>query len=82
MSTTALTATMHDAVAYAQKHGGKMVRYPGGFWAREGWKGFERPWFGSPTVNALVDRGVTEFTNWKEGKRSRFPIEAKLKAGV
>ena len=74
----ALTTTMHDAVDYARKHG-KLVRYPGGFWARADWKGYERPWFGSPTIKSLVDRGVMEYTIWKEG-RSRFPVEVRLKA--
>lgn len=75
-----LSPTMQSAIYYARKHGNKIVRYPGGFWARTGWDS-QAPWFGTSTINALVDRGVAEFTEWKEG-RSRFPVEVTLKGSA
>lgn len=32
-----LSPTMQSAIYYTKKHGNKIVRYPGGFWARTGW---------------------------------------------
>lgn len=73
-----LSPTMQDAVEYARQHGNKLVRYPGGFWCAEG---IQRPWYGASTVNALVDRGAAEFTQWQERSKggSKFPIEMTLK---
>lgn len=73
-----LSPTMQDAVEFARQHGNKLIRLPGGFWCREGLTRWERPWFGTTTVEALVKRGVAEYTKWQEG-RSRFPIEMTLK---
>lgn len=74
-----LSPTMHDAVEYAKQHGNKLIRYPGGFWCAEG---IQRPWYGTTTINALVDRGVAEYTKWqgRENGWSGFPIEMTLKA--
>lgn len=74
-----LSPTMKRAIAYMQRHNGKMVRYPGGYWASETWR-----WAGeshkTSTVKALVRRGIAEYTAWKDGKNGRFPIECTLKA--
>lgn len=75
-----LSPTMRAAVEYAKKHGNKIVRYPGGFWAREGWAGNEFS-YGTSTIEALVSRGLAEYTRYQERKHggAPFPIEAKLK---
>lgn len=73
-----LSVTMLDAVSYAKKFDNKIVRYPGGFWARENWAGERREhYFGTTTIQALVDRGLAEYTKWQDG-RSRFPVEMTL----
>jgi hypothetical protein len=71
---------MRDAVEYARQHGGVLVRYPGGFWAKGGWRGCGcGVWFGTTTVNALLERGVAEVVEWKEGRSCRFPIKVKVR---
>lgn len=74
----ALSETMHKAIACAREHGGELVRYLGGRWT---WRDDpSSPWssFGTPTINALVARGVAEFSEWKEGRSGRFPITMRL----
>jgi hypothetical protein len=66
---------MQDALDYARKYGNKLMRYPGGFWCQEGLSSWSRPWFGTSTVEALVTRGVGEYTQWVDGKHGRFPVE-------
>lgn len=74
-----LSPTMQRAVEYAKESGGKIVRYPGGFWAKQNWRGEQyEKWYGTTTIQALVSRGVFEYTQWHEG-RSRFPVEVTLK---
>lgn len=75
-----LSPTMHSAINFAKKNGDKLIRQPGGFWRAEG---VQYPWFGSSTINALVDRGVAEYTQWQERKNGGqpFPIEMTLKEG-
>lgn len=69
---------MLTAVEKARKFGGKLHRHPGGFW--QGPKFEQWEWnAGTRTVQALVDRGVAEYTEWKEGRSGRFPIEMTLK---
>jgi len=67
---------MQGALAHACNHGAKLVRFPGGFWAREGWTLHSGIYYGTTTVQALVDRGRMKYTKWQEGKHGRFPIEA------
>jgi hypothetical protein len=68
-----LSPTMQDAVAYAKKRGGKILRRPGGYWG-------EHPWFGTTTIQALISRGVAEYSQWQERKSGgRFPIEVTIK---
>lgn len=78
-----ISETMAKAIHFAQKCGGKLTRHPGGFWRDDGpamdrWGG---TWFGTPTVEALVKRGLMTYTQWKESGNSRFPIEATLDKG-
>lgn len=71
--TNDLSPTMNHAVVLAMRNNGKITRFPGGFWiASDKWS---QPQFGTPTIQALVSRGVMKYTQWQEGK-SRFPIEA------
>lgn len=85
MANEKLSSTMQKALDHARQHGGKLERYPGGFWMAsgiraedlmDGW--INRKWFGTPTVQALVNRGELEYTKWQEGKKRRFPIEASV----
>lgn len=84
-----LSVTMREAYNYALAHGGKLVRYPGGYWARPGlhatlgtikWFSKEFPAeknFGLGTVRALISRGFAVESDWKEnGYGTKFPIEA------
>lgn len=73
-----LTLTMEAAVMYAAENGGTLVRYPGGFWAREGWIPNESPWFGTKTVQGLVTRGVAEYTEHRDGRNGSFPVKVKV----
>ena len=82
MGNSALSATMLDAVKHANKHGGSLVRYPGGFWCRDGLRDRAYPWWGTPTVQALVNRGVAEYSEWKETAHSRFPVRATMKGST
>lgn len=76
-----LSPEMQAAVEYAKAHDGKIVRYPGGFWAKGGvWNRSER-WFGTTTIEALVARGVAEYTDWQYRKDgSRFPTQITVNA--
>lgn len=74
-----LTRTMQTALAFANKHGGKLERYPGGFWMEPKHTGSTaKQWFGTSTVHALVTRGVMEYTAWQEGRNFKFPVEASV----
>lgn len=79
MAIADLSPTMQACVEYAQQHGGKLARYPGGFWCRAGLETWASPWFGTSTVEALVKRGVAEYTRRKDGKHGGFPIEVTIK---
>lgn len=69
-NTRKLSETMQKAVDYVQKYGGDMVRYPGGFWAREGWPGTsEYLFFLTNTVHGLVTRGASK----GKAQREKYP---------
>lgn len=68
-----LSPTMQRAVRLAMDSGGKLIRYPGGYW-RGGGAGH----VGTSTVEALVKRGVGSYSAWKESRRGKFPIELTL----
>ena len=60
---------------------GTVIRLPGGFWTYQGcpW-GHRAPSFyiGTSTIQALVDRGHLDFSEWKDGRKGRFPVAASL----
>jgi hypothetical protein len=59
---------------------GKLIRFPGGYWAQPTWIRWHEGWFGTSTVNALVKRGIAEYIEWKESKKGPpFPIAVTLK---
>lgn len=72
-----LSPSMRKVVTFAKKHGGKIRRYQGGFWANP--ERFEHPTFGTTTIEALVKRNVMFYSEWKENRSgSKFPVEATL----
>lgn len=77
-----LSPTMQSAVDHARQHGGSLVRYPGGFWCRDGLMDHAAPWWGTSTVQAIVKRGAMAYTEWKESAHSRFPIRATIARSV
>lgn len=72
-----LTPMMRAAVATAKDNENRLVRQPGGFWC--GKAGINGPTYGTSTANALVCRGVAEWTEWKTGRNGTFPIALTLK---
>ena len=79
-----LSVTMQKALDFANQHGGKLVRYPGGFWMQEGFKTdnhtwMNRRWFGTSTVQALVARQEMWYSRWQTGRNGEFPIEATVR---
>lgn len=80
-----LTQKMQSALKFANDHGGKIARYPGGFWMEEDFKsvaGRRVISFGTSTVEALVSRGLMVYSKWQEGKHRTFPIEATVTKSV
>lgn len=73
-----LSPKMVSAIKHMARNGNKVVRYPGGYWASEHWHAWSGPCFGTPTIEAIVRRGYAEYTVWKDGRASRFPIECGL----
>lgn len=74
-----LSATMRAALDYASKNGG-LIRSPGGYWVAA--KPCAWPFtFNTSTVNALVSRGLAEYTEWKDGRNGSFPIRMAVKEG-
>ncbi len=77
--TKSLSPVMKDALAMIAEHGA-LERLPGGFWVRPGVRfNGNRPsesYHSTPTVEALVRRGVASYTRWQERQGgARFPIE-------
>lgn len=74
-----LSPTMRAAVIYAKKFQNKIVRYQGGYWARANWEGAHKEhWFSTSTIQALVSRGLADYTQWQDGRAGHFPIEVTL----
>jgi hypothetical protein len=76
-----LSPTMRQAADFAAAHGGVLVRLPGGFWQRETslqWDAQGQS-FGTKTVEALVRRGVADYTEWRDGRNGRFPVRMTLR---
>lgn len=76
-----LTLTMAACLERLRAHG-ELVRMPGGYWVRQGVK-FSgsypaEAWDGTTTVEALVRRGLAEYSQWQPGRGGkRFPIAVK-----
>lgn len=73
-----MTKTMHQLVQFMKENGGEVYRHPGGFWGRREGYGYLQHSFGTSSVEAIVTRGVAAYTEWKDGKRGRFPVVARL----
>ena len=58
---------------------GPFLRFPGGYWAREGWSIRSEKYYSGRTIQALVDRGRAEYTEFKNGFNGRLAIKAELK---
>ena len=82
MSKKSLTATMAIALATTVEHGGKLIRHQGAYWTwpdcPRGSDGRLQEWFGTTTIDALVDRGRMKYVTYKEGRGTRFPIVAEV----
>lgn len=55
-----------------------MESCPGGYWAGRDYGPGNRSSFGTTTVEALIARGVIEYTDWREGRNGKFPVAAVL----
>lgn len=76
-----LTLTMTACLERLRAHG-ELVRLPGGYWARQGVKfsgsSPAETWDGTPTIEALVRRGLAEYSQWQQGRGGKpFPIAVK-----
>lgn len=77
-----LSAVMTVCVQEMRAWGGLIERYPGGFWAKPGEATHCEPEFGTPTIEALVQRGFAVYSEHKEGARVTLPIKATLTAAA
>jgi hypothetical protein len=83
MAKTDLSPTMKSTLHEIYSHGGIVERRPGGYWT---WPqcpsngGVPLVYYGTTTINALVDRGKMKYTAHKESSRraGSFPIEAQV----
>jgi hypothetical protein len=71
-----ITDNMVACIAYADRLGA-LTRHPGGYWGAPKYERYG-VWFSTSTVDALVKRGRLIYTAWKDGRKGRFPIEAKI----
>lgn len=79
ISLSELSQTMKKAVEFAKQHGNVLIRHPGGFWSHENWHiNIGDPAYGTGTIEGIVKRGAGEYTEWKDGRRGRFPIRMTL----
>lgn len=80
-ASSSLSPTMRALVEFMKQHGNEIHRHPGGFWAQKGWSQWNTGgnWFGASSVQALVARGVAEYSEYQQGRSAvRFPIAARL----
>jgi len=80
-----LSPTMQAALNVVRNHGGRLERWPGGFWTyhgclRQPHTGYPTWSIGTTTVQALVKRGALQYVEWKENSSGRFPITAEITA--
>lgn len=83
-----LSKTQREAVALALTEGkGKLHRWPGGYWCSDTlesgnvgriYSGAPVEYVGTSTINSLIKRGVVVVTEWKDGKKGKFPIVVAL----
>lgn len=76
-----LSESMLKAIKCMAEHKA-ICRYPGGCWQAP--RGYEK-WMrslGTRTVEALVRRGLAEYTEWKEGRSGRFPVRCELRPDI
>lgn len=72
-----LSPIMRECESRIRAHGGKITRYPGGYWCVENAQGETMsPTYAKTTVVALVRRGILEFTK-REGDYRE--VEAKVR---
>lgn len=84
-----MTKTMQDALAYAKQNGGKLCRYPGGFWMREGLQGTavergtlqDEVWFSSQTIQGLLKRKAVSAVQFRQNASGEFPVMVAVIAG-
>jgi len=72
---------MHRAIGYANRHGGKLHRSPGGYWAEKGFDPDKHPdatYFGTNTVDGMVKRGIGTYTSHRTNSRGDFAVEFTL----
>lgn len=77
-----LSVEMTRCLAHAKEHDSHLVRSPGGFWAASDARfigNVPHPYFGTTTVEALVNRGEMEYTDWQRSGVRPFPIQATVK---
>lgn len=77
MQAATLSPRMREAINLARRHDGRLIRYVCGFWAQPYWNGIDRP-FNTPTITALVARGVAEFTAYQFSGGVHLPTEISL----
>jgi len=70
-----LSPTMLGAYNDAKAHGGKLFRFPGGYWRTMQDAGNHH---GTSTIQALVNRGVAIYSSHREGRNGLFPVEITL----
>ncbi len=78
---------MRQAIELANEGGGKLCRYSGGFWSVPGkedvnWMSVfcQEPHVGAGTIQALVNRGMAEYTDWRMSAGRSFEVEITLTA--
>lgn len=85
MATKALSPTMTECLRKLQQ-AGELKRLPGGFWVKPETK-FDQTgkpngsWWGTTTIEALVARGVAEYSDWEENRKGgKFPVSVRFSA--
>lgn len=76
-----LSHEMKNCITFARSGNGKLYRQPGGFWKKEEFEPYGIS-YGTPTIEALVKRGLAEYTEWKDGRRGRFPVVVEIKENI
>lgn len=80
--TDTLSFVMQTAVKFARlQSGGKLYRHPGGFWSHQDFRkhpNIHYAHWGTPTIEALVRRGVAKYTASQNGRNGEFPTEATI----